>query len=133
MTAGKNGNEPLRLYLNMHDELYVIDLEQTAYFMADDHYTHVYYIGGVRFMVPFGLSRIEERFVLMAVHNPHPFKRVGRKYIVNTSLIHNINVTKQTLTLMAGGKMLALQMSKPVLRDLLTEVASETLRQGGSY
>ena len=65
-------NDLPRLCLNMHDELYVIDLGQTIYFMADDHYTHVYYSNGVRFMVPFGLSRVEERLALLAVHHQHP-------------------------------------------------------------
>ena len=100
-------NDLPRLCLNMHDELYVIDLGQTIYFMADDHYTHVYYSNGVRFMVPFGLSRVEERMALLAVHN--------------------VNVTKQTLTLLAdNSKMLSLQVSKPVLRDLMSDFAAES-------
>lgn len=120
-------NDLPRLCLNMHDELYVIDLGQTIYFMADDHYTHVFYSNGVRFMVPFGLSRVEERMALLAVHHHHPFKRVGRKYIVNMSLVHNVNVTKQTLTLLAdNSKMLSLQVSKPVLRDLMSDFAAES-------
>lgn len=119
-------NDFPRLCLNMHDELYVIDLSMTVYFMADDHYTHVYYANGMRFMVPFGLSRIEERFALMAVHHPHPFRRVGRKYIVNMTLVHNVNVTKQTLTLLAdSSKMVTLQVSKPVLRDLLADISND--------
>lgn len=119
-------NDLPRLCLNMHDELYVIDLSMTVYFMADDHYTHVYYANGMRFMVPFGLSRIEERFALMAVHHQHPFRRVGRKYIVNMTLVHNVCVTKQTLTLLAdSNKMVSLQVSKPVLRDLLADLANE--------
>lgn len=120
-------NDLPKLCLNMHDELYVIDLGQTIYFMADDHYTHVFYSNGVRFMVPFGLSRVEERMALLAVHHHHPFKRVGRKYIVNMSLVHNVNVTKQTLTLLAdNSKMLSLQVSKPVLRDLMSDFAAES-------
>lgn len=112
-----------RLCLNLHDELYLVNLEQTLYFMADDHYTHVFYANGARFMLPFGLSRIEERFIQLANHVAHPFKRLGRKYIVNTLAIHSINITKQTLTLLAAGdkegKTQSLQISKPVLRDLL--------------
>lgn len=119
-----------RLCLSLHDELYLIDLGQTLYFMADDHYTHVYYATGTRFMVPFGLSRIEERLTLFAVHHPHPFARLGRKYIVNLSAIHNINTTKQQLTLLAAnGKSVSLQISKPVLRDLLTMMADEHIKE----
>lgn len=118
-----------RLCLNLHDELYLINLEQTLYFMADDHYTHVFYANGARFMLPFGLSRIEERFIQLANHVSHPFKRLGRKYIVNTLAIHSINITKQTLTLLAGGdkesKTQCLQISKPVLRDLLQTIPAD--------
>ena len=118
-----------RLCLNLHDELYLINLEQTLYFMADDHYTHVFYANGARFMLPFGLSRIEERFIQLANHVSLPFKRLGRKYIVNTLAIHSINITKQTLTLLAGGdkesKTQCLQISKPVLRDLLQTIPAD--------
>ena len=121
-----NNLDSLRLCLNMHDELYMIDLTQTLYFMADDHYTHVYYFNGTRFMVPFGLSRIEERLAVLAVHTPHPFRRIGRKYIVNLTTVHNINITKQQLTLLpSNNKPVVLQVSKPVLRELLADMSQE--------
>ena len=124
MTAGNSDN--LRLCLNMHDELYMIDLTQTLYFMADDHYTHVYYFNGTRFMVPFGLSRIEERFAMLAINTPHSFRRIGRKYIINLSTIHNISTTKQQLTLLPpNSKPVILQVSKPVLRELLADMTHE--------
>lgn len=110
----------------MHDELYMIDLTQTLYFMADDHYTHVYYFNGTRFMVPFGLSRIEERLAVLAVHTPHSLRRIGRKYIVNLTTVHNINITKQQLTLLpSNNKPVVLQVSKPVLRELLADMSQE--------
>lgn len=121
-----NNLDSLRLCLNMHDELYMIDLTQTLYFMADDHYTHVYYFNGTRFMVPFGLSRIEERLAVLAVHPPHPFRRIGRKYIANLTTVHNINITKQQLTLLPpNNKPVVLQVSKPVLRELLVDMSQE--------
>ena len=119
-------DSPHRLILSLHDELYMIDLVQTVYFMADDHYTHIYYASGAHFMVPFGLSRIEERLTLLAVHYPHPFLRLGRKYIVNLSSVVNINTTKQQLTLLTHtGKSISLQISKPVLRDLINTLNTE--------
>lgn len=118
---------PPRLCLSLHEELYLIDLNQTLYFMADDHYTHVFYFTGTKFMVPFGLSRIEERLTLLAVHHPHSFKRLGRKYIVNIATIHHINITKQQLRLQASnGKVITIEVSKPVLRELLTDISSTT-------
>lgn len=126
MTTNQTTN--MRLCLSLHDELYMIDLSQTLYFMADDHYTHVYYSSGARFMVPFGLSRIEERLALLAIRHPHPFKRLGRKHIVNLSALHHISVTKQILVLVAAnGKNVNLQISKPVLRHLLAAVAEDCI------
>lgn len=119
--------ESPRLCLSLHDELFMVDLGQTLYFMADDHYTHVFYSTGIRFMVPFSLGRIEEQLALYAVHHPHSFKRLGRKYIVNLAAIHNINTTKQQLMLLsAGGKPVTLQVSKPVLRELKSIMADST-------
>ena len=80
-----------RLCLTLHDELYIVDLSETLYFMADDHYTHVYYISDLHFMLPIGLARIEEGLEFLGVRHPHPFKRLGRKYIINALRILNIN------------------------------------------
>lgn len=100
-----------------HDELYLIDLSNTHYFMADDHYTYVSYSNGANFMIPFGLRRIEE---LLADRAMESFKRIGRKYIVNLSMIHSISTSKQQLTMFSNtGKPVVLSMSKPVLRELM--------------
>ncbi len=105
------------LYLKHHDELYLIDLSLTQYFMADDHYTYVSYSTGSNFMIPFGLKRIEELLESGAKDN---FRRIGRKYIVNLAMIHSISTSKQQLTLMTTtGKPVVLCLSKPVLRELM--------------
>ena len=124
MALFTNGSQ--RLCLSLYDELYMIDLSHTLYFMADDHYTHVYYTSGTHFMVPFGLSRVEERLALLAIKQPHSFMRLGRKYIVNLDAVVNINTAKQQLLLATNnGKFTTLQISKPVLRGLLTSIAED--------
>ena len=115
-----------RLCLTLHDELYIVDLSETLYFMADDHYTHVYYISDLHFMLPIGLARIEEGLEFLGVRHPHPFKRLGRKYIINALRILNINTTKQILTLQtATDKTKVLQMPKNILRELLITITDE--------
>lgn len=110
----------LRLCFSLYDELYMVDLDQTLYFMADDHYTHVYYTSGAHFMLPFALARVEERLALLALRQPHPFQRLGRKYIVNLDAVVHLNTAKQSLLLLtATGKSVALPISKPVLRELI--------------
>ena len=44
-------NQP-RLVLKGHDEIFFIDLNKVLYFLADDHYAHVYYASGYHCMVP---------------------------------------------------------------------------------
>ena len=115
-----------RLCFTLHDELYIVDLSETLYFMADDHYTHVYYISDLHFMLPIGLARIEEGLEFLGVRHPHPFKRLGRKYIINALRILNINTTKQILTLQtATDKTKVLQMPKNILRELLITITDE--------
>lgn len=112
------------LYLKHHDELYLINLSLTMYFMADDHYTHVAYSTGANFMVPFGLSRIEQILSNMTMES---FRRTGRKYIVNLDMIHSISTSKLTLTLFTNtGKLVALRLPKPVLRELLESLPGHT-------
>ena len=115
-----------RLCLTLHDELYIVDISETLYFMADDHYTHVYYISDLHFMLPIGLARIEEELEFLGVRHPHPFKRLGRKYIINALRILNINTTKQILTLQtATDKTKVLQIPKNILRELLITITDE--------
>ncbi len=108
------------LYLKLRDELYMVDLSLTLYFMADDHYTYVSYSTGASFMIPFGLGRIEELLTNLAMES---FKRVGRKYIINLGRVHSINTSKQQLTLFINtGKLVTLHLPKSVLRELVNSL-----------
>ena len=112
------------LYMKHHDELYLINLSLTMYFMADDHYTHVAYSTGANFMVPFGLSRIEQLLTNMSMES---FRRIGRKYIVNLDMIHSISTSKLTLTLFTNtGKLVALRLPKHILRELMEFLPGHT-------
>lgn len=105
------------LYLKHHDEIYVIDLSLTLYFMADDHYTYVSYSTGANFMIPSGLNHIEE---VIASKSMASFKRLGRKYIVNLDALHSISTSKQQLTLFTNtNKIVMLHLPKTALRELM--------------
>lgn len=111
-----------RLCLNSHDELFVIDLRQVLYFLADDHYAHVFYASGIQFMVPFGLSRIEEKLIEQGVADR--YVRMGRKHIVNTKRIFGINTIKEQLFLYNDkGESVVIHMPKPVLRNYLASAS----------
>lgn len=93
-----------QLCLRNYGELFNIDLGQTIYFMADDHYTNVYYSSGAHFLIPFGLSRVEAQLAALGSRGAQ-FRRLGRTHIVNTDFIFHINAVRQTVSVsdMRGG------------------------------
>lgn len=107
------------LCLGAYDELYRIDTSQLLYFEADDHYTNVYYANGTHFVIPFGLSKVEDLVMRMPSASKQ-LMRLGRKYIVNTHRIFRASTTKELLFLCDNqGKYVQLHISKPVLRELI--------------
>ena len=82
------------IYFRIYGEIYVVDLAQTMYFKTEDHYTHVYYLSGTHFMIPFGLQDIETEISNKTEHCKY-FIRSGRKHILNTKHIFHINTIKQ--------------------------------------
>ena len=107
------------LCLGAYDELYRIDTSQLLYFEADDHYTNVYYANGTHFVIPFGLSKVEDFVMHMPSASQH-LMRLGRKYIVNTHRIFRVSTIKELIFLNDDqGKNVQLHISKPVLRGLI--------------
>ena len=107
------------LCLGAYDELYRIDLSLLLYFQADDHYTNVYYANGTHFVIPFGLSKVEDIIKKMPDVS-HYMLRLGRKYIVNSHRIFRVSTIKEQIFLSDDqGKNVQLHISKPVLRYLI--------------
>ena len=112
-----------KLCLRAYNELYVIDLEMVMYLQADDHYTHVYYSSGTHFMVPFGLSKVEQAITNITTTGERFLIRMGREFILNLRCIYQINTVKQIVMLSDNhGINLSLHLSKPVLRSLIETV-----------
>lgn len=104
--------------------MYMIDLVKVLYLQADDHYTHVYYSSGTHFMVPFGLSKVEEAISGLPVDEKF-LVRLGRKYIVNKHRIFHVNSVKQVLQLSDDhGTNHSLRLPKPVLHKLMQMLSS---------
>ena len=107
------------LCLSAHDELYIIDLKKVIYMQADDHYTHIYYSSTTHFMVPYGLGDIESRLMNIPRAKTQ-FIRLGRKFIINLTLIFRISTIKETVSLTDGNNgTVEIHVSKPVLRSLI--------------
>lgn len=109
--------------LSGRDELFLINLEKVLYMQADDHYSHIYYSSSHHFLVPYGLSAIEE--VIAKSEGGKYLMRLGRKYIVNLDRIFYINNVKSTLSLADDqGKTTVLHISKPILRGVVEIINS---------
>ena len=118
----------MKIYLTAYNELFIIDSEQLLYLEADDHYTIVNYTSGAKFMVPFGLSRVEaaisDAFSAETERNPKAQSRyiirVGRKFMLNMNRIFHISTMKQVVVLVdEHGENHSLHLPKPILRTLI--------------
>lgn len=114
--------EPHMLRLGVYGELFNIDLTQVTYIEADDHYSLVHYATGNAFLVPFGLSDIQD-----AIGEGTPLLRLGRSYIVNTRYIFHVNAIKQQVLLYdAHGNHTTIKLSKPIVRELIDWLKADT-------
>ena len=106
-----------RLVLKGHEEIFFIDLNKVLYFLADDHYAHVYYASGYHCMVPYGLSNIET--LLQEMDDDTSFMlRLSRKYIININKLQRISTVKAAIVLLDdAGNAVTLPVSKAALRE----------------
>ena len=117
-----------KLHFSVYGELYVIDLDNTLYFEADDHYTHVHYSSGTHFMIPFGMAKVEAA-VAGKLGEDGFIVRLSRKYMVNTRRIFHINTIKQVAVLTDDhGANLTLHLPKHVLRALIDSLNDKETR-----
>lgn len=108
-----------RLRFSVYSEMFLVDLDMVLYFQADDHYTHVYYANGNRFMVPFGLSKVESMISENSDCGDH-FVRLGRTYMVNLERVFQVNVVKCVVLLFDDqGVNYTLHLPKQALRKLM--------------
>jgi len=108
-----------RLCFSVYGEMFVVDLDVVMYFAADDHYTHVYYSSGTHFMIPFGLSKVEEAIATQCGASDQ-FVRLGRKHIINIRRVFHVNTVKQVVALTDDhGANLTIHLPKNVLHTLM--------------
>ena len=87
------------LIFNTRDELTRIRLDRVCYFESDGNYTIVYFINGVKVSLLTSLVHLEELIADIFSGSRSVFIRIGKKYIINTSYIFQINVLRQRLVL----------------------------------
>lgn len=85
---------------NTRDELVRVDLDKLVYAEADGNYVTMTFLNGQHIMVCITLLHLEELMLQDASgENIGRFIRIGRRYIVCSRYITQINVPKQSLTL----------------------------------
>ena len=114
-----------KITFSTYNELYVVDCYNVMYLEADYHYTHVYYLTGAHFLIPFGLSEVMET-ITHALGDDCFLLRLGRKYVVNTHVVFHINTVKQVLLLTdMQGNSHSLHLPKTTLRSLIDLIDSK--------
>lgn len=117
-----------RIVLSLHNEMFVVTCDNVLYMQADDHYTHIVYISGAQFMVPFGLSELERRITEVTAGEPF-LVRMGRKFIINMRHVFHVNTVRQVAVLSdANGKNYSISLPKPVLRGIIERLGNKDAR-----
>lgn len=117
-----NTSRDRMLIFNTRDELTRIRLDGVCYFESDGNYTHVYCRNGVKASLLTSLVHLEELIADICGGRGSIFIRIGKKYIVNTSYIFQINVLRQRLVLsdLSSTTVYTLPVAKEALKKLKT-------------
>lgn len=87
------------LFFNSRDELLRIDTAKIVYFEADGNYTNIMMVNKLRGAVCMNLGEMEDALAAQLGEEANRFIRIGRRFIINTRYIYQINVLKQQLIL----------------------------------
>jgi DNA-binding LytR/AlgR family response regulator len=108
------------LIFNTRDELQRVSLKHIVYFEAEGNYTHIYFSNGIKTTLSYSLANIERLLDEELKGVVKPFIRIGKRYIVNSSYIFQINTLKQKLLLTNFDcpQLYTLSVSKEALKTL---------------
>lgn len=108
------------LLFSTRDELTRIRLERVMYFEADANYTKVVFSNGVTATLLTSLVHLEKLIAGVLIEKNSIFVRIGKRYIINSAYLFQINVLRQRLVLsdLASPYTATLSVSKDALRKL---------------
>ena len=82
------------------NEFIKVDLSKVAYMEADGNYCHLFFCNGYAPLVTISMIQMEQVIAkTLGKGDSGVFIRVGRKYILNSSLIVEVNVQRKTVIL----------------------------------
>lgn len=108
------------LLFSTRDELTRIRLERVMYFEADANYTKIVFSNGVTATLLTSLVHLEKLIAGVLIEKNSIFVRIGKRYIINSAYLFQINVLRQRLVLsdLASPYTATLSVSKDALRKL---------------
>ena len=84
---------------NSRDELLRLDISKIVYFEGDGNYTNIMTVNKLKGTVCMNLSHTEIFLASQLGSDAAFFIRLGKRFIINTSYIYQINIQKQHLIL----------------------------------
>lgn len=108
------------MLFSTRDELTRIRLERVMYFEADANYTKVVFSNGVTATLLTSLVHLEKLIAGVLIEKNSIFVRIGKRYVINSAYLFQINVLRQRLVLsdLASPYTATLSVSKDALRKL---------------
>lgn len=105
---------------NRRNELLRVPLTRAFFYEAYGNYCYGVFPNGQKVMLPVGLNQVEQLIAERATAQQPVFIRIGKRYIVNTKVIVQINFAKQRLILSDFDH--AGNFALPVSKDALKQV-----------
>lgn len=108
------------LLFNTRDELIRVSLRHVVYFEADGNYTKVFFENGQKTNILYSLTKLEALLDEKLRGQKQPFVRIGKRYIINSAFVFQINTLKQHLVLtnFDTSNIFTLSVSKEALKNL---------------
>lgn len=87
------------IVFNTKTELLRLDVSKIVYFEGDGNYTQIVTINKLKAVVFLNLTQMEKYLAEHLVDCKSIFMRVGKRFIINTGYIYQVNTQKQQLIL----------------------------------
>lgn len=107
------------IVFNTKTELLRLDVSKIVYFEGDGNYTQIVTVNKLKAVVCQNLTQMEKYLSEHLADSKSIFMRIGKRFIVNTGYIYQINTQKQQLILSDYEHFaFALGISKEALRQM---------------
>ena len=108
------------IHFNTRDELIRVSLRHVVYFEADGNYTQIFFENGQKVIILYSLAKLEALLDEKLRGKKQPFIRIGKRYIINSASVFQINTLKQRLVLtnFDTSNVFTLSVSKEALKTL---------------